>query len=159
MPPRKSNLRLAAVRRLAYEASDAGLLSPDLAAGIRRVKRAKEAVSDSELGHCGTGQKIALSVRPNEPGGVYAITPSSWSCSGATSAERNWRASQSNIYIGERATPCFPTWLEKECHVQAVPVPPCVFSAVQSWLETAHLIRCLAPLTGGNGFRVAASVI
>jgi hypothetical protein len=34
------NLRLAAVRRLAYEASDAGLLSPDLAAGIRRVKGA-----------------------------------------------------------------------------------------------------------------------
>lgn len=32
------NLRLAAVRRLAYEASDAGLLSPGLAAGIRRVK-------------------------------------------------------------------------------------------------------------------------
>src|SRR5881275_980658 len=32
------NLRLAAVRRLAYEAADAGLLSPDLAAGIRRVK-------------------------------------------------------------------------------------------------------------------------
>src|SRR4051812_26689344 len=32
------NLRPAAVRRLAYEASDAGLLSPDLAAGIRRVK-------------------------------------------------------------------------------------------------------------------------
>src|SRR5712664_824334 len=35
------NLRLAAVRRLAYEASDSGLLSPDLAAGIRRVKGAK----------------------------------------------------------------------------------------------------------------------
>ncbi len=33
-----TNVRLAAVRRLAYEASDAGLLSPDLAAGIRRVK-------------------------------------------------------------------------------------------------------------------------
>jgi integrase len=32
------NLRLAAIRRLAYEASDCGLLSPDLAAGIRRVK-------------------------------------------------------------------------------------------------------------------------
>jgi site-specific recombinase XerC len=32
---------LAAVRRLAYEASDTGLLSPDLAAGIRRVKGAK----------------------------------------------------------------------------------------------------------------------
>ena len=35
------NLRLAAVRRLVYEASDCGLLSPDLAAGIRRVKGAK----------------------------------------------------------------------------------------------------------------------
>lgn len=36
------NLRLAAVRRLAYEASDAGLLSPDLAAGIRRVKSVRK---------------------------------------------------------------------------------------------------------------------
>jgi site-specific recombinase XerD len=35
------NLRLAAVRRLAYEAADCGLLSVDLAAGIRRVKGAK----------------------------------------------------------------------------------------------------------------------
>jgi site-specific recombinase XerD len=35
------NLRLAAVRRLSYEAADTGLLSPELAAGIRRVKGAK----------------------------------------------------------------------------------------------------------------------
>lgn len=32
------NVRLAAVRRLAYEATDTGLLSPELVAGIRRVK-------------------------------------------------------------------------------------------------------------------------
>ena len=36
------NLRLAAVRRLAYEAADCGLLSPEQAAGIRRVKGAKK---------------------------------------------------------------------------------------------------------------------
>ena len=36
--PSTINLRLAAIRRLAYEASDCGLLCPDLAAGIRRVK-------------------------------------------------------------------------------------------------------------------------
>ena len=36
--PATTNLRLAAVRRIAYEAADAGLLSPELAAGIRRVK-------------------------------------------------------------------------------------------------------------------------
>jgi integrase len=36
--PATINRRLAAVRRIAYEAADAGLLSPELAAGIRRVK-------------------------------------------------------------------------------------------------------------------------
>jgi len=36
------NLRLAAIRRLAYEAADCGLLSHDLAAGIRRVKGVKK---------------------------------------------------------------------------------------------------------------------
>lgn len=36
--PATINLRLAAVRRVAYEAADAGLLSPELAAGIRRVR-------------------------------------------------------------------------------------------------------------------------
>ncbi len=35
-------LRLGAVRRLAYEAADSGLLSSDLAAGIRRVKGVKK---------------------------------------------------------------------------------------------------------------------
>ena len=39
------NQRLAAVRRLAHEAADSWLLSPELAAGIQRVKGAKQ------LGH------------------------------------------------------------------------------------------------------------
>src|SRR2546428_13383232 len=42
LAPGTINVRLAAVRRLAYEASDAGLLSPELAAGIRRVKGLKK---------------------------------------------------------------------------------------------------------------------
>ena len=41
LAPATINLHLAAARRLAYEASDNGLLSPDLAACIRRVKGAK----------------------------------------------------------------------------------------------------------------------
>src|SRR5450755_5053318 len=41
LAPGTVNLRLGAVRRLAYEAADCGLLSADLAAGIRRVKGAK----------------------------------------------------------------------------------------------------------------------
>ena len=40
LAPSIINVRLATVRRLAYEAADSGLLSPELAAGIRRVKGA-----------------------------------------------------------------------------------------------------------------------
>ena len=42
LAPGTINLRLGAVRRLACEASDCGLLSADLAAGIRRVKGVKK---------------------------------------------------------------------------------------------------------------------
>ena len=42
LAPGTVNLRLGVVRRLAYEAADCGLLSADLAAGIRRVKGVKK---------------------------------------------------------------------------------------------------------------------
>src|ERR1700678_2245293 len=42
LAPGTINLRLGAVRRLAYEAAECGLLSADLAAGIRRVKGVKK---------------------------------------------------------------------------------------------------------------------
>src|SRR5712692_7475700 len=42
LAPGTINLRLGAVRRLAYEAADGGLLSADLAAGIRRIKGVKK---------------------------------------------------------------------------------------------------------------------
>ena len=41
LSPSTIKLRLAAVRPLAYEAAGTGLLSPELAAGIRRVKGVK----------------------------------------------------------------------------------------------------------------------
>jgi hypothetical protein len=42
LAPGTTNVRLAAVRRLACEAADTGLLMPELAAGIRRVKGSKK---------------------------------------------------------------------------------------------------------------------
>jgi integrase len=42
LAPGTVNLRLGAVRRLAYEAADSGLLSVDSAAGIRRIKGVKK---------------------------------------------------------------------------------------------------------------------
>jgi site-specific recombinase XerD len=59
LAPATINLRLAAVRRLAYEAADNGLLSPDLAASIRRVKGAKKL--GTRLGNwltCAQGRKL-----------------------------------------------------------------------------------------------------
>jgi hypothetical protein len=50
LAPATINVRLAAIRKLAYEASDTGLLSPDLAAGIRRVKAPKGWASGLEIG-------------------------------------------------------------------------------------------------------------
>src|SRR6266576_5005302 len=41
LAPSTINVRLAAVRRIAHEAADTGLLSPELAAGIGRVNGAK----------------------------------------------------------------------------------------------------------------------
>jgi hypothetical protein len=62
------NLRLAVVRRLAYEASDAGLLSPELAAGIRRVRGPKKPMYAGNSALCGGTRLWACpKVRPNAP--------------------------------------------------------------------------------------------
>ena len=55
LAPGTINLRLGAVRRLAYEAADCGLLSPGLAAGIRRVKGVKKL--GMRLGNWLTGEQ------------------------------------------------------------------------------------------------------
>ena len=60
------NGRLAAVRRLAYEAADAGLLSPELAAGIRRVERCQEVGREAwELAHGEEARRFWQSPAPN----------------------------------------------------------------------------------------------
>ena len=42
LAPNTINVRLTAIRRLAYEAADSGLLSADMVAGIRRVRGVKQ---------------------------------------------------------------------------------------------------------------------
>ena len=60
LAPSTINVRLAAVRRLAHEAADTGLLSPELAAGIGRVKGAKRlGSSNRKLADCRTVQNVA----------------------------------------------------------------------------------------------------
>lgn len=51
------NVRLSAIRRLALEATDNGLMAPELAAGIARAKGAKR--SGVRLGHWLTAEQVA----------------------------------------------------------------------------------------------------
>jgi hypothetical protein len=65
------------VRRLAHEAADAGLLSPDLAAGIARVKGVKQLGQRSgnrQAGLCNGGDLLKAAsdaVRGKEPHTVH----------------------------------------------------------------------------------------
>jgi hypothetical protein len=60
LAPATINLRLAAVRRLAYEAADNGLLSPDLAASVRESEGRKEVgCPDRKLAHLCPGTQAS----------------------------------------------------------------------------------------------------
>jgi hypothetical protein len=61
LAPGTINVRMAAARRLAYEAADSGLLSPELAAGIHRVKGVRKL--GSRLGNWLTAGEAAAPCR------------------------------------------------------------------------------------------------
>src|SRR5229473_1842834 len=63
LAPGTINLRLGAVRRLAYEAADCGLLSADLAAGIRRVKGKRDRALLALLLACGLRRHESVALR------------------------------------------------------------------------------------------------
>jgi hypothetical protein len=70
------NLRLAAVRRLAYDAADCGLLSADLAAGIRRVKGTKRlGMPVGNLAFRGAGRASSADGRQLAVSGASETTP------------------------------------------------------------------------------------
>src|SRR3954451_12677319 len=80
LAPTTINLRLAAVRRVAYEAADSGLLSPELAAGIRRVKGVRRLASGWGTGSRPSRASGFWPVRTAIPSGARGITRS-WRCS------------------------------------------------------------------------------
>jgi hypothetical protein len=98
------NLRLAAIRRLAYEAADCGLLSPDLAAGIRRVKGVKK--HGMRIGSWLTAEQGKRLLAVFTMGIFVASVTTPWSLSSwdAASGERNWPGSPWNISSNEKST-------------------------------------------------------
>jgi integrase len=122
------------VRRLAYEASDCSLLSPDLAAGIRRVKGVKN-----------IGVRLGNWLTPEQ-------------------SQRLWNATDAQLLKGKRDRALLAVLLAcglrrheavnldfghvkgKAGHTRTIPMPDWVKALLDDWLQTASL-------TAGKLFR------
>jgi site-specific recombinase XerD len=142
------NVRLAEVRRLAYEAADSGLLNPELAASIRRVKGPRKL--GVRLGNWLTAQQgKAL---PSIPTGSsvrgkrdYAMLALLLGC--------GLRRSELVHLTMEHLQQREQHWaiidlVGKGGHVRTVPIPSWVKEAIDIWSTTANvrtgkLFRCV----------------
>jgi site-specific recombinase XerD len=149
LSPSTINLRLAAVRRLAYEAADSGLLSPELAAGIRRVKGAKKL--GIRLGNWLTAcQARALLDAPNleliRGKRDRAILALLLGC-GLRRSELAHLAIENLQQREERWV--IVDLVGKGGHIRTVPVPAWVKSAIDCWMaaskiRSGRLFRCVS---------------
>src|SRR5271170_6890482 len=139
LAPATINLRLAAVRRLAYEASDNGLLSPDLAASIRRVEGAKKL--GVRLGNwltCAQGRRLldAPDTRNIKGKRDHAILALLLGC-GLRRAELI-ALKLSDLQQRDDHWAIIDLY-GKGGHVRTVPVPNWVKATVDAWLAAARI--------------------
>ena len=139
--PATINLRLAAVRRVAYEAADAGLLSPELAAGIRRVKGVRRL--GVRLGNWLTpeqGRRLLDGSRtPSHRRASCATTRCSPCSSAVDSGAANCWPCNSRGSSNARSTGSSPIWSGKGGHVRTVPMPTWVKDAIDAWTAAAGI--------------------
>jgi site-specific recombinase XerD len=142
------NVRLAAVRRLAYEAADSGLLSPDLAAGIRRVKGAKK-----------LGVRLGNWLTANQGKALLGVADL-----GTVRGKRDYAMLALLLGCGLRRSELVHLMVDhleqreehwaivdlvgKGGHVRTVPVPDWVKAAIDVWtaagnIKNGRLIRCV----------------
>jgi site-specific recombinase XerD len=143
------NQQLAAVRRLAHEAADSGLLSPELAAGISRVKGVKQlgfrsgnwlsAKQSSEvLKHaCGKSMRAKRD---------YAMLALLFGCGFRRSELVGLELDEIQMRQGHWAV---VDLIGKGGHIRTVPIPEWVKSAVDQWTRAAGV-------TEGRIFRAVA---
>ena len=146
LAPATINLRLAAVRRLAYEAADTGLLSPELAASIRRVKGAKRI--GVRLGNWLTAeQSRALLHAPNPESlkgrrdrAILALMLGCGLLRGEVAVLRVDHIQQREDHW------VIADLVGKAAHIRTIPMPDWVKSAIDIWTRAA-------PITEGRLFR------
>src|SRR5271169_5242249 len=146
LAPGTVNLRLGAVRRLAYEAADCGLLSADLAAGIRRVKGVKKL--GVRLGNWLTAEQgIALLQAPDRERLKGKRDRALLSVLLACGLRRHEVAELAVDHLQQRDGHWAIVSLSgKGGHVRTVPVPDWVYCELSTWMEAAGI-------NGGRVFR------
>ena len=139
--PATINLRLAAVRRVAYEAADAGLLSPELAAGIRRVKGVRRL--GVRLGNWLTadqGRRLLrhsdlMTVREGRDHAMLAVLIGCGLRRGELLALRLESLQQREEHW------VIADLVGKGGHVRTVPVPTWVKAAIDTWTTAAGITQ------------------
>lgn len=135
------NLRLGAVRRLAYEAADSGLLSSDLAAGVRRVKGVKKL--GVRLGNwLAAEQSMALWQAPDSQRMKgkrdRALLALLLSCGLRRHEAVNLRLD----HLQQREDHwAIVDLLGKGGHIRTVPIPEWVIAELNEWLRAAGIDR------------------
>lgn len=137
--PTTINLRLAAVRRLAFEAADSGLLSPELAAGIRRVKGVRQIgvrvgnwlTSDQSKRLLATADRNSLRGKRN-----YAILAMLIGCGLRRGELLALRVHTIELREGRWIV---ANLMGKAGHVRTVPIPAWVKSAIDDWKEASGI--------------------
>jgi len=157
--PSTINLRLAAVRRLAYEAADCGLLSADLAAGIRRVKGAKRlGVRVGNWLTAEQGKRLLMAADEASLRGRrdYAMLAVLLGC-GLRRAELTGLRIE-DLQLREEHW-VIADLVGKGGHMRTIPVPDWVKAGVDNWvaaagITTGPLLRSInkAGRIWGNGF-------
>src|SRR6202140_3184670 len=139
LAPGTINLRLGAVRRLAYEAADCGLLSADLAAGIRRVKGVKKL--GVRLGNWLTAeQSITLWQAPDRERLKGKRDRALLSVLLACGLRRHEVAKLAFDHLQQREGHWAIVDLRgKAGHVQTIPVPEWVHGLLDEWTTSAGI--------------------
>ena len=133
------NQRLAAVRRLAYEASDSGLLSPELAAGIRRVKGVKQL--GFRTGNWLNFEQARLLLEKSDGDSLRSVRDVAMisillGCGLRRAELSGLRKEDIQVRQGHWA---IVDLVGKGKHVRTVPMPICVKDAVDRWLTAASV--------------------
>src|SRR5216117_750073 len=141
LAPGTVNLRLGAVRRLAYEAADCGLLSADLAAGIRRVKGVKKLGVrlgnwlTAEQGHALWQAPDHQRLKGKRDRALLALLP-------ACGLRRHEAVALTLDHLQQREEHwAIVDLLGKGGHVRTVPVPDWVRTDLDDWLAAAGIDR------------------